>query len=114
MSGYQLAMRMGLSASRVRQFEKAEVDGSIRLSALVRCAEALNCRFFYAFVPEESLDDMVMRQARDKAAAALSIADPDVLYDEEQDSVLIAQLEDLEELMLQLVDRRDLWSEPKA
>ncbi len=84
MSSYELAKRMRLSPTRVRQFEGAEVAGSIRLSTLGRVAEALNCRLFYVFVPNEPLEQMVQRQAYVKAAEYLSISDLDGLYDDER------------------------------
>jgi predicted DNA-binding mobile mystery protein A len=112
MSSYELAERMHLSPTRVRQFETAEVAGSIRLSTLRRAAEALNCRLIYVFAPNEPLELMVERQARSKAAKQLSISDPDALYDEEQEEHLELQ-EDLEKLTEHFVDRQGLWSQPR-
>jgi predicted DNA-binding mobile mystery protein A len=63
MSSYQLAKRMELSQTRVAQLEVAEVDGSIRLAALLRAAEAMSCTLVYALVPKEPLEDIVLRQA---------------------------------------------------
>lgn len=110
MSSYQLAKRMGFSPSRVRQFEREEIDGSIRLSSLRRAAEALNCELRYAFEPAEPLEDMVLRQAWRKAAAQLCALGPDDQEVGDPDLVPAERLDELEDLTLHFVDHRDLWS----
>ncbi|HEY6425826.1 MAG TPA: hypothetical protein VIX84_01205, partial [Acidimicrobiales bacterium] len=76
MSTFELGQRMGVTASRVSQLERAEADGSIRLSALERSAAALNCKVCYVVVPNESLQDMVLRRALKKAAEAIARSRP--------------------------------------
>ena len=110
MSTYELANRIGLSQTRVRQFETAEIEGSIRLTTLRRAADALNCRLLYVFVPNESLEDMVHARARSKAATLLGVADPDALENEAQDLRELQELQRLEDLAMDLVDRPGLWS----
>lgn len=110
MSTYELAKRVGLSPTRVRQFEAAELEGSIRLSTLARVAAGLNCRLFYVFIPNEPLEDMVHGQAQRKAAAQLSISDPGVLENEARDPSELRLLQTLEDLTMDLVDRQGLWS----
>jgi predicted DNA-binding mobile mystery protein A len=110
MSSYQLASRMGFSPSRVRQFEAEEVAGSIRLSTLRLAAEAMHCRLIYALEPTEPLDDIVLRQAYAKAARQLSIESPDDLLAGESDVAHDSRIDELEELTMHFVDRRDLWS----
>jgi predicted DNA-binding mobile mystery protein A len=111
MSSYQLAKRMGLSPTRVRQLEPAEVEGTIRLSTLQRAAHALNCKLFYVLVPNESLDDMVHRQAFQRAAEQLCVwgagAEHPSAGDLEQ--VPRERIDELEDLALRFVDHRDLW-----
>jgi predicted DNA-binding mobile mystery protein A len=110
MSSYVLAKRMNLSPARVRQFEYAELDGSIRLATLRRVAEALNCRVVYFFLPNEPLEDMVHRQAYEKAATELGVwgrADP---LSGDPDLVPRDRADELEDLTLHFVDHRDLWS----
>jgi predicted DNA-binding mobile mystery protein A len=68
MSSYEMALRTGMSPTRMREFEKGEVDGSIRLAVLGRLARALNCSLLYALVPDEPLELTVWRQARRKAS----------------------------------------------
>lgn len=110
MSSYQLARRMGFSPTRIRQFEREEVAGSIRLSILYRAAEALNCRLLYFFVPKEPLEDMVLRQAYLKAAAELGISDHEPPVGEEPKSSGLSRIDELEDLTIHYVDHADLWS----
>lgn len=64
MTAAELAARMGISGSSVRAMEETEVTGGIRLSTLRRAAEAMDCTLAYAFIPNESLEQTVQRQAR--------------------------------------------------
>jgi predicted DNA-binding mobile mystery protein A len=110
MSTYELGPRLGVTASRVRQLEAAEVDGGIRLSALEKTAEALNCRLTYVLVPKEPLDYMVKRQARGKAREIASLVEAE-LGDEERALVAEVIAEDLDVLAHRLMDRHGLWLE---
>jgi predicted DNA-binding mobile mystery protein A len=110
MSSYQLARRMGFSPTRVRQFEREEVVGSIRLSVLRRAADALNCQLCYAFVPEEPLEDMVLRQAYLRAAQQLCVWGSDHPRAGDPDLVPRERIDELEHLTLLYVDHRGLWS----
>lgn len=108
MSTSELAVRMGVSQSRVSQVERAEVDGSIRLSTLERAAEALNCQLRYVLIPHEPLDAMVRRQAVTKAKAEVGAVTHNMrLEDQAPDSdVITAQID---ALAGELVDARGLW-----
>src|ERR1700739_228770 len=105
MSTFQLGQRMSVSDSRVSRLEKAELADSLRLSTLRRAAEALNCRLLYVFVPEEPLEDMVLRQAYSKALEELSLSASPPPKEEDRE-------EQLESRTLELVDNRHLWSMP--
>jgi len=63
MSAADLAARMGISGASVRSLEAKELSGGIRLSSLRRAAEAMDCTLAYAFIPNESLEHTVRRQA---------------------------------------------------
>jgi len=63
MTTRQLALRIGVSQSRVVEIEKAEVGGSITLDSLQRAARALNCKLVYALVPQQPLEQMVSERA---------------------------------------------------
>lgn len=66
MTTRQLAERMGVAPSRVTTIEKAEATGAITLKTLRETAEALDCQFVYAFVPNKALDDILYDQAERK------------------------------------------------
>lgn len=67
MSGVQLARRMGITRAAISQREKAEPDGGITLKQMQATAEALGCRFVYAIVPEENVEDVIRKHAQKKA-----------------------------------------------
>jgi predicted DNA-binding mobile mystery protein A len=110
MSSYQLARRTGFSQTRIAQFEREEVDGSIRLANLRRLAEAMHATLVYGLVPKEPLEDIVLRQAHLRAAAQLCVLGPDHPSAGDPDLVPQTRIDDLEELTLHFVDHRDLWS----
>jgi predicted DNA-binding mobile mystery protein A len=109
MSSYQLAGRIGLSPTRVRQLEAEEVAGSIRLATLRRIAEAMHCRLVYGLVPTEPLEDIVLRQAYLKAATLLCVWGPHHPSAGDPDLVPATRIEELEDLTMHFVDHRDLW-----
>lgn len=67
MSSRQLANRLGVSQSRITPLERAEAHGGATLKTLREAAEALDCTFIYAFVPNKPLDQIVENRARSKA-----------------------------------------------
>lgn len=116
MSTFELAERMGITQARVSQYERAEVDGTIRLATLDTVARSMRCRLCYAMVPEEPLQAMVHRQALDKAATIVAQSGPHAarLVDEalhaENPSLAAEEVsERIEDLAYELIDRRGLW-----
>ena len=74
MSGAQLAKRMGVTRARIAQAEKAELDGGVTLKSMRAAAEAMGCQFVYAFVPPDTIENVVIAQARKKAQAIVDRA----------------------------------------
>lgn len=74
MSGVQLARRMGITRAAISQREKAEPDGGITLKQMQATAEALGCHFVYAIVPEENIEDIILKQARRNARTIIKRA----------------------------------------
>lgn len=111
MSTHELAMRMRVTRSRVSQIERAEKDGSIHLSTLARAAEALNCRVVYFLSPDESLEQMVWRQAFLKASEEIGARQ--IRKDGEEDMWTprggLTFEEEAEGLALSWVGHRWLW-----
>jgi predicted DNA-binding mobile mystery protein A len=64
MTTAQFALRLGVSQPRIVELEQSEVSGGVTLNTLQRAAEALGCRFVYALVPEQSLEDTVCARAK--------------------------------------------------
>ncbi|HXW18290.1 MAG TPA: mobile mystery protein A, partial [Candidatus Acidoferrales bacterium] len=63
MTTKQFAARLGVSQPRIVELEQSEVSGSVTLNTLQRAAEALDCRFVYALVPDKPLADTVRDRA---------------------------------------------------
>ena len=74
MSGAQLARRMGVTRARIAQSERAELAGGISLRSMQAVAEAMGCRFVYAFVSPDTVENVIAAQARKKAQAIVDIA----------------------------------------
>lgn len=64
LSARQLGEKTGIDQSRISRLENAEKDGSLKLSSLQKIAKGLNMRFVYAFVSEDTLEEMVRAQAK--------------------------------------------------
>ena len=108
MSTVELAQRLAVAQPQIRQLERGEIEGTIRLSTLRRVAAALNCQLLCVFVPDEPLEDMVRRQARLKAAEEIAVRTSAVHPDDE---AFVVRL--IDELVgaraLELVDTPGLW-----
>jgi predicted DNA-binding mobile mystery protein A len=63
MTAEQLGNSLGVSQPRIAKLEKAEIDGSLTLASLKAAAEAMNCTFVYALVPNAPLDDILRHKA---------------------------------------------------
>ena len=67
MSAAELARRLRKSRALVSNTEEAELDGGVTLKTMKGMAQAMGCRFVYAIVPDESIDEILAAQARKKA-----------------------------------------------
>lgn len=59
----QLAQRTGVQQSRISEVEKAEFQGHLTLTTLKVMAQAMGCRFEYAFIPEKPIEEVLKKQA---------------------------------------------------
>ena len=59
----QLAKRLGVQQSRIAEIEKTEVQDNLTLKTLKAAAHAMGCRFEYAFIPEEPLENLLKKRA---------------------------------------------------
>lgn len=63
----QLGERTGVSSERIVRIEADELESKLTMATLEKMAEAMNCKFVYAFVPDDNLDKIIEKSARDKA-----------------------------------------------
>ena len=64
MTGEQLARRLSVNKQRISRIEQDEILGRVTLKTLQNVAEALDCKLVYGFVPRDSLEEMVEKNAR--------------------------------------------------
>jgi len=110
MSTRELAARAGISAPRISQIERAEVDGALTLATLRKIAEALDCHVEYVLVPRRPLDTMVREQAMSKAAPLFRIVDHTMAMEDQRTDEYSRRTE-LDRAADEFIDRRGLWSE---
>jgi predicted DNA-binding mobile mystery protein A len=94
MSQAALAKRLGVTPSAVHQLEQAEMNGGITLSRLAEVARALDSQLVYALVPNSSLQDTVVKQARRVASerlgyveATMALEDQEIGDDRQQEAI---------------------------
>jgi predicted DNA-binding mobile mystery protein A len=109
MSSYQFAELLGVDQSTVMKMEQREANGAISLKNLNHAAQALGCRLVYALVPETSLQQKVLDQAR-----SLAVADSESIFRsmglEQQSTNSAEQAELINELTQErLLRPRELW-----
>ncbi|MBM4128305.1 MAG: mobile mystery protein A [Nitrospira sp.] len=112
MTTAQLAKRLNVSQPRVFALEKSEVSGALTLDTISRVAQALDCTFVYAIVPNTSLEDMVKQQAQKKVAARLARVDHTMKLEAQglSDADLAAERERIVNELLK-GNLRGLWDE---
>ncbi len=110
LTGTQLASRMGVTRQRISMLEQAEREGSVTLASLQKAANAMECTFVYAFVPYETLEDMVQHRAHAIAKAAISRAVQSMkLEDQEPSTSEVNHL--IDQYVLENISETDLWME---
>ncbi len=115
MTARQLANRMGVAPSRIPRIEQDEVTGATTLRTLRQAAAAMNCAFAYAFIPIESLDDIVRERATQKAREDISRLDHTMRL--ENQALLKSDLDAEQQRMIEHIvsgTLRGLWDEEKS
>lgn len=113
MTAVQLAQRLDVVPSRVNAIQKAEVSGALTIKSMREAAEALNCKFVYALVPVDEMDDLVEERARLHAAARLKALDHTMALEDQ--SIDAADRKSQEDWIIRDVlekHSRRLWNEP--
>lgn len=67
MPAAQLARRCGVTRAHISNTEKSELSGGVTVKTLQGMAEAMGCRFVYAIVPENSVEEILVARAKKKA-----------------------------------------------
>ena len=113
----QLATRLGVAQSAIRQFEESEKHHTISLETLEKVAHAMRCQLVYAIIPQEpfsSLEEVINDQALQAAKILVSKVDHTMKL--EQQGLGQNRLnEQIQEIAKQLKDTLDssLWAQNK-
>jgi predicted DNA-binding mobile mystery protein A len=110
MSGTQLAKRLGVTKARVSKAEQDEPLGSVTLRTMQTMAEAMDCKFVYAVVPNEEVESIIIKRAREKARLQVKTASTHMAL--ESRSLGKEQLEfEIERVAAQISDKipADFW-----
>ena len=111
MSGAQLARRMGVTRGAVSINEKAEIEGAITLKTMQQMASAMNCRFVYAVIPEQDVDEIIFSRARAKARKLVKEASVHMALEDQALSQKRLD-DDIERTAKQLMDKpSNLWDD---
>ncbi|MBN1436859.1 MAG: mobile mystery protein A [Sedimentisphaerales bacterium] len=64
MTGEQLGIRLNVNKQRISRIQQDEKLGKVKLETLRNVADAMDCVFVYGFIPRDSLEQTVRKQAR--------------------------------------------------
>ena len=112
MSGTQLAKRLGVTKARVSKAEQDEPTGSVTLKSMQAMAEAMDCKFVYAVVPKQNVEEVIKLRAIDKARIQVKAASTHMAL--EAQSLNKEQLNfEIERIAAQIMDKipADLWND---
>jgi len=112
MSTTQLASKVGINQSRISRLENAEIDGDLKLSSLKKIADGLDMQFVYGFVPKDSLENMVLEQAKKIAHKRMKRVNHTMRLEEQELSSdeKSKAFQDLVQKIL-IEDSKDFWNE---
>ncbi|VAW60571.1 hypothetical protein MNBD_GAMMA11-509 [hydrothermal vent metagenome] len=112
MSGARLAERLGVSRAQVSKTEKSELSGRVTIKTMQKMAEAMECRFVYAIVPEKSVEEVITAQARKKAEAIVEYTHQHMMLEGQALSDRQIAFE-VERLITNMVDQQpaDFWDD---
>ncbi len=111
MSGAQLARRMGITRGAISNNERAEIEGAISLKTIQQMAAAMNCRFVYAVIPEQNVENVMAQRAHEKAKQLVRQASVHMAL---EDQVISAERlnEEVAGIVKELLDKpSNLWDE---
>ena len=112
MSGPQLAKRLGVTKARISKAEQDEPSGSVTLKTMQAMAEAMDCRFVYAVVPKQDVEEVIKQRAIAKAKIQVKLASTQMAL--EAQALSKEQLEyEVERIATQIMEKMpaDLWND---
>lgn len=112
MSGTQLADRLGVTKARISKAEQDELTGSVTLKSMKNMAEAMNCRFVYAIVPEIKIEGLIKKRAVEKAKGQVAHASTHMALEAQSLSDEKLAFE-VDRIAAEIVEKMpsDLWSD---
>lgn len=102
-----LAKATGLSFANIQQIEKREPNGKVTIQTMRKIAHAMNCEFFYAFVPKQDLESYLKEKALEKAKRL--VQETDVHMTLEDQKVKQDINERIERIAEDLLIKGDIW-----
>lgn len=112
MSGTQLAKRLGVTKGQISQTESGELSGSVTLKTMQKMAQAMDCRFVYAVIPTQEVENIIKDRAVFKAKEQIKAASTQMAL--EAQSLNDEQLAyAVDELASEIVKKMpsDLWND---
>ena len=103
----RLADRVGVSIATVAQAERGEAAEKVTIGTLKAMARAMECELVYAFIPKKDIDELLKKQALEKAKRILSTADTHMTLENQR--VEQSVQDRLERLVKKLLDTGDVW-----
>lgn len=67
MTSAQVAKKLGVTVGRVTRAERDELRGAVTLKSMQAMAEAMDCKFVYAVVPKDKVENVIWQRALVKA-----------------------------------------------
>jgi predicted DNA-binding mobile mystery protein A len=112
MSGPQMAKRLGVTKARISKAELDELRGSVTLKTMQRMAEAMDCRFVYAVVPDQEIEEVIKERALQKAREQVNSASTHMALEAQalNDEQLAFEIDRIASGMLEKMPS-DLWSD---
>ncbi len=114
MTTAKLGERMKIAASNITILENREINKTTSLETMERAATAMGCKFVYALVPDNSLENVVQVQAKKSAKALIQEIHHHMKLEKQKVNSEIEK-EQINELAAEILNKMDsrLWRKEK-
>lgn len=108
----QLAGRMSVTRGHISRIEKSELTGSVTLKTMQNMAEAMGCRFVYAIVPRNGVEDLLAERARIIATRIVETTNKHMALEDQSltDKQISNEIERMQKEILQDIPS-DFWND---